>query len=989
MSESDETGVLAAARRRLGVVLAVFAVGVVAAAFLYWRAEYVAPQVHYEFALALRSLREADAQSDAELLANRQHLARNYDALVAQVARAQGLVARLTVPPFLAEEDRQALSLSLQRLAALLAEKGLLIDSFKRGNSVLRNSLAYLPQAGDELAAAAGNSPRVGAAEHYMRVLLAYVQAPDIERQQSVERAALALRQHQSDPQVQTLLRHGQKVVEAQRAADAAVLGVLALQSGQQIEKVATEYARSHDRAQRRAAGFRGALYAVTLALAGYLLLLLFRLERARRHLAVANRELVARYQAQQLAEGRLRLHATAFDNAYEGMTLTDAEGVILDINPAFTRITGYERSEVIGRNPRVLKSGRHGPEFYAAMWQSIMEKGNWRGEIWNRGKFGDIYPELLSISAVRDEQGRISNFVAVFADISRIKEQEKQLTQMAYFDALTELPNRVLLADRMTLSAAQARRNNSLMAVCYLDLDGFKAVNDTWGHETGDQLLIEMAGRLKSFLRGGDTVARLGGDEFVLLLVGMANIDECERAVERMLALIAQPLRAAAQPVSLSASVGVTVFPLDDGDVETLLRHADQAMYRAKQSGKNCYLIFDPVQDRHTRSRFDRMSQIQEALQSGQFVLYYQPIADIRRGQLVGCEALIRWQHPERGLLAPEEFLPLIGDTDLTAALGEWVVEAALQQVHRWRLAGHDLSVSVNLSGHHLQKASFVQRLSDILGRYPGLGDHLQIELLETAAIEDLAKVSQVIEQCRSLDVSFALDDFGTGYSSLTYLKRLPVTTIKIDRSFVGDMLGDANNLVIVEGILGLARAFQRRVVAEGVELAEQGRLLMQLGCDLAQGYAIARAMPGDAVIDWAAEWQPDPAWHEIAGLRWDVADYPMLVAEVELRNRVARLVYSIREGLPVPDDCIVDGRCSFCAWYDGADAIRYADQPDFRALRRHMERLYAIAGEIDQQMRDGRHETARERIADVMAEQELLLARLRALQLAVALPA
>ena len=975
-------------RRTLAVAtLAVCAVVVLIA--LYLRAEVVVPELHYQYAQVLQQLREADAQTDAELLATRMQLSRNYDALTTQVARTRQLAVRAAEPPdFLADEDRQALLSAVQKMTANFAEKAQLVDDFKRANAVLRNSLAYFPRAGDELIAS-GVPPTVAmVAERYMREVLNQVEGPG-NPMLPVERAAAALRRHGGDAHVATLLRHGQQIVEVHRQVDAATLNALGLQSGQRLEVLADLYARGFDRAEQRAAAFRRVLYAVMVVLAGYLGFLFYSLEHARRRLAEANEQLQERYQAQIRAEERLRLHATAFDNAYEGMTLTDAEGTILEVNPAFTRITGYERSEVIGRNPRVLKSGRHSPEFYAAMWQSILDKGNWRGEIWNRGKYGDIYPELLSISAVHDDQQRISNYVAVFADISRLKEQEKQLTQMAYFDALTELPNRVLLADRMTLSAAQARRNEALMAVCYLDLDGFKVVNDTWGHETGDQLLIEMAGRLKAFLRGGDTVARLGGDEFVVLLVGMSNVDECERAVERMLAVIAQPLRNAPEPVSLSASIGVTVYPFDDGDVEALLRHADQAMYRAKQSGKNCYLVFDPVQDRHTRSRYDRLLQIQEALAGGQLVLHYQPMADLRRGQIVACEALIRWRHPERGLLSPDEFLPLTLDTDLADAIGEWVIETALQQVNRWHLAGYQIPVSVNLTGHQLQKPNFVQRLTEVVSRYPGLGHSLQIEVVETAAIEDLVKVSQVIEQCQRLNVAFALDDFGTGYSSLTYLKRLPVRTIKIDRSFVSDMLGDANNLAIVQGILALSRAFQRKVVAEGVETIDQGRLLMQLGCDLAQGYAIAAAMPGDALPDWIARWRPDPVWASIAGLRWDSAHNPMLVAEVELRNWVARVTYALREEQPLPRDALEKTHmCGFGAWYEQAESRRYEAFGDFVAMRPHHERLHAIVADVDALRRDGRAVGEDLRL-ELVREYEVLLTRMQALQLAVAVPA
>ncbi|HTY02605.1 MAG TPA: EAL domain-containing protein, partial [Rhodocyclaceae bacterium] len=727
----------------------------------------------------------------------------------------------------------------------------------------------------------------------------------------------------------------------------------------------------------------------LALVLTAFLALTVIRFERTRRSLANANQELRERYTAQLLAEDRLRLHATAFENAHEGITLTNTQGEILDVNPAFTRITGYERSEVIGRNPRVLKSGRHDDTFYAAMWKSILDTGNWRGEIWNRSKFGDVYPELLSISAVHDGQGQTTNYVAVFSDISRLKEQEKQLVQMAYFDALTGLPNRVLLADRIVQASSQTRRSKTLMAVCYLDLDGFKPINDTWGHDVGDQLLVEMANRFKSALRAGDTVARLGGDEFVLLMLGLGDLEECERAVQRMLHTVGNPLLVAPQPVMLSASIGVAIYPLDDSDADTLLRHADQAMYRAKQNGKNCYQLFDPDQDRYTRSRYDRVARIQDAMDYHEIVLHYQPKVDMRAGKVSGAEALVRWQHPERGLLPPGEFLPLIEDHDMIVRLGEWVIEAALEQMEAWQKQGVTLPVSVNVAGRQLQSPGFVQRLSEALARHPSVARLLEMEVLETTALEDMVKVSRVIEECGRLGVSFSLDDFGTGYSSLTYLKRLPVATIKIDQSFVSEILSDPNNLVIVQGVIGLTNAFQRKAIAEGVETAEHGRLLLQLDCDHAQGFGIARPMPGDAILPWMQSWRPDPAWLAIAGLHWESADYPALVAEVELRNWVTQLVYSVREGQPIPHRRVTDdASCRFGQWYAGADAPRYRMIPAYDAIDAQHRRLHEIAGEMDKHMRDGRPDAARALIARLLEQQNNVLAQVRELQLAVAKP-
>jgi diguanylate cyclase (GGDEF)-like protein/PAS domain S-box-containing protein len=959
---------------------------------LYWRAEVVSPQVHQNYTLLLRELREADAEIDAEVLASRLELTRNYDALTAELARAIRVGEQVgAVPDFLDADDQTTLRAGVGDLRTLLAEKARLIEIFKRSNAVLRNSLAYFPNAADDLARLRPASELAREVEHYARQVLSYARLPDPERASELGKAAFRLEvmtvSVQERAGIDNVLRHGRMIVATLSEVDRVSRKALGLPTSQQVETLNRDYAAAYERAARTAGRYRALLYALSLLLTAYLAYTFVHLDRARRSLAKVYQELRERHAAQLLAEERLRLHATAFNNAHEGMTLTDAEGAILEVNPAFTRITGYERSEVIGRNPRVLKSGRHDREFYEAMWKSIIETGTWRGEIWNRGKFGDIYPELLSISAVHDEAKEVTNYVAVFADITRIKEQEKQLTHMAYFDALTELPNRVLLADRIVQASAQARRSRTLMAVCYMDLDGFKSVNDTWGHEVGDQLLVEMAARLKGFVRGGDTVARLGGDEFVLLLVGMASSEECERAAQRMLQVIGQPLLVAPKPVSLSASVGVTIFPTDDGDADTLVRHADQAMYRAKQSGKNRFLIFDPDQDRYTRSRFDRVARIQDGLDQREFVLHYQPIVDMRCGQVAGVEALIRWQHPERGLLAPVEFLPLIEDHDLSIRLGDWVIETALRQLEAWRAAGLDITVSVNLAARQLQSPDFVQTLSEALERHPEVATRLELEVVETAALEDVVRVSRVITECRRFGVSFALDDFGTGYSSLTYLKRLPVSTIKIDQSFVRDILSDPNNLVIVQGVLGLAGAFQRRVVAEGVETAEHGRLLLQLGCDIAQGFGIAKPMVAESLVEWAGRWQPDPQWQEVAGLRWDVADYPMMVAEVDIRNWVTQVVYSVREAQPVPHRYIEDARhCRFGQWYFGPDARRYADFGVWQDVAGHHEQIHVIAGEIDRRMRDGRLEHARALVGDLLAQQDELLAALRVLQFEVA---
>jgi diguanylate cyclase (GGDEF)-like protein/PAS domain S-box-containing protein len=563
-------------------------------------------------------------------------------------------------------------------------------------------------------------------------------------------------------------------------------------------------------------------------------------------------------------SEAKLLLAASVFSHAREGIMITAADGSIIDVNDTFTRITGYDRAEVLGRKPHVLKSGRHGPDFYAALWRDLSVKGHWYGEIWNQRKNGQVYAEMCTISAVYDEQGCVQHFVALFTDISAIKEHERQLERMAHFDMLTALPNRVLLADRLQLAMAQAQRRAQKLAVVYLDLDGFKSVNDQNGHEAGDQVLIALARRMQEALRETDTLARLGGDEFVAVLIDLDDQAASQPLVSRLLAAAALPVQVGSLSLQVSASLGVTFYPqAQDIDADQLLRQADQAMYQAKVAGKNRSHIFDAAQDSHLRGRHESLQRIRLALEQGEFLLYYQPKVNMNTGQVIGAEALIRWLHPDKGLLAPAMFLPVLEDHPLAVCVGEWVIDSALTQIELWQAQGLDLPVSVNIGANQLQQADFVQRLKSILAAHPRVHpSRLELEVLETSALEDIESVSRVIEDCAAMGVLFALDDFGTGYSSLTYLKRLRVSLLKIDQSFVCGMLNDPDDLAILQGVIGLAAAFKRAVIAEGVETVAHGTALLQLGCELGQGYGIARPMPAAQMPAWAASWQPDPAW-------------------------------------------------------------------------------------------------------------------------------
>jgi len=554
-----------------------------------------------------------------------------------------------------------------------------------------------------------------------------------------------------------------------------------------------------------------------------------------------------------RMAEDALRITASVFDNSQEAIVITDVNNIIIDVNPAFSRITGYGRDDVLGRNPKFLSSGRQDKSFYAEMWKSLQEAKIWRGEIWNRRKNGEVYAELLSISAICDEAGQVQRHVGVFSDITYFKDHEAELSMVANYDALTGVPNRRLLADRLRQATALAQRGGKMLAICYIDLDGFKDVNDQHGHETGDRLLVDIARRLQEVLRAGDTLARLGGDEFVVLFNDLAVEAECFQVLDRIMLTISAPMQHAGQHISVSASIGVTFYPADNEDGDTLLRHADQAMYIAKQTGKNRYHIYDAIHDQRVRSLHDTRRRIQQGLESGEFELYYQPKLELSSNKVVGVEALIRWNHPERGLLQPADFLPVIENSDLEIKLGKWVLGVALEQLHAWEQAGVALDISINISARHLQSPDFVSELKRKLEQYPKM-EHgrLQIEVLETAALEDMGQSFDIIKACREMGVSFALDDFGTGYSSLVYLRKLGADTLKIDQSFVQNMANNEGDRAIVEGVIALAKTFNRKTVAEGMEDPKLVQTLADMGCGFGQGYGIAYPMQAGEFLDW-----------------------------------------------------------------------------------------------------------------------------------------
>jgi len=680
-----------------------------------------------------------------------------------------------------------------------------------------------------------------------------------------------------------------------------------------------------------------------------------------------------------------MRLAASVFEFASEGILITDADGVIVDVNPAFVRITGYLREEAMGQTPRILKSDRHTPEFYENLWQNLRKTGHWSGEVWNHGKDGRLFPERLSITAIRNTHGGVTHFIGVFSDISLEKQQEAQLKHLAQHDALTGLPNRILLADRMHQAIAQAEREGKWLAVGYLDLDGFKPINDSYGHEAGDRLLVEMARRMSQALRSTDTVARLGGDEFTLLLQGLNTLEECHDALKRLLTTIAQPVALDdGQIVNITASIGVSLYPHDDEDPDTLLRHADQAMYVAKQAGRNRYHFHDVEGDRLARSHWETRQRIHKALEENELELHYQPQIDMRNGKVTGVEALIRWRHPEQGLLTPASFLPVIENSELDVRLGEWVLRQSLQQLGNWSQQGLNIRLGVNISAYHIQQPDFLDRLRALLAHYPQADPNkLELEILETAALEDLGGVSDVIRTCQKIGSHFALDDFGTGYSSLTYLRHLPVHTLKIDQSFVHDMLREPDDLAIVEGVIALAEAFGRDVIAEGVDSLESGLLLLQLGCPAAQGYSIARPMPAEELHTWMDNWNSPSIWSEDNFRRWRKEDFALLLAEYNHQEWINALTDLVNGDAARHDPVEPDHRfCRFGRWYQGSGQLRYGHMEAFSAIGPIHQKVHELGQALLEQVSSSNITHARQGLSELYAVRDELLSRLHTLQ-------
>jgi len=555
-------------------------------------------------------------------------------------------------------------------------------------------------------------------------------------------------------------------------------------------------------------------------------------------------------------AEAQLRLYANVYEHSGEGIFISNRDNRILAVNPAFTRMSGYSIDELRGQNPRLLASGKTPPKIYQEMWGALEQTGYWQGEVWNQRKDGRIHPEWLSISVARDPAGGITHYIGRFTGISERKASEEQITHLAHHDALTGLLNRYSLQGRLEQALATVRREQCALAVMFIDLDHFKGINDILGHAVGDALLVEVAQRLRNSVRDSDVVARLGGDEFVLVLTEVDNATTAARVADKILRTLDRPYRIEKEELHITPSIGLAFYPDDGDDCETLMKHADTAMYHAKSQGRNNIQFFTAEMNRAAVERLGLDRDLRVALEERQFELHYQPQLDASSGCVVGVEALVRWCHPRDGLLSPLKFIPLAEETGLIIPLGEWVLDEACRQLRAWRQEGlKNLTMAVNLSAHQLRSPTLLDYVTKTLARHGLTGADLELEVTESVAMANPEASIGLLRTLRDLGVRLSIDDFGTGYSSLSYLKRLPIHTLKLDRSFVKDIETDANDVAICTATIALAHSLGLNVVAEGVENTAQHSFLAALRCDTLQGYLFSKPLPAQAALAFIHE--------------------------------------------------------------------------------------------------------------------------------------
>lgn len=566
---------------------------------------------------------------------------------------------------------------------------------------------------------------------------------------------------------------------------------------------------------------------------------------------------LVRDISTRKIMEKRLNLAHKIIEGTSDAVLVTDLSGKILDVNSAFTTITGYKRHEVIGQNPRIGKSGHQDANFYKNMWKHIINDGHWSGEIWDRKATGEVYPKLLTINTIYDEDAKPQYYTGIFSDISHIKDAENKLHNIAYYDGLTGLPNRSLFQDRLSHELTIAKREQKSCALLYIDLDKFKDVNDTLGHKAGDLLLIQAAKRIQNSLRESDTVARIGGDEFTVLLSGSPSEEVVGNIAQDIIQLMKPSFTLEDNQIYIGATIGIAFYPKDGNSEDELYKYADLAMYQAKAAGRNCFRFFTATMNEKVLKHIHLEKELHEALEKKEFQLYYQPKISLENKQLIGFEALIRWQHSDKGLVSPVDFIPVAEGSNLIVAIGDWVIQNAFAQLKQWNDTGYkEISLAINIASRQLHETNFIEQVKKYLRLYQIPANQIEFEITESMLMEDIEKASQCLGQLKKIGIRVAIDDFGTGYSSLAYLKHFPIDTLKIDQSFVQYLKQGSRDAAIVDTIIAMAHNLDLQVVAEGVENREQEQYLFEQECDLGQGYLFARPMGVAGVEAYLSEW-------------------------------------------------------------------------------------------------------------------------------------
>ena len=780
-------------------------------------------------------LQKNDALLGEAVLQLHFNLTNNYDQVTAISKNMRDIVRELrsgeaTRDLREAPEFRRQLQLLEQRLPV----KEDALERFKSNNSVLKNSLAYLPHARDDLK----KDLPPGAAFHedidslVEEVLFNRINALRHEHDHieagvaALEKAATKLAAS-TRKKLDTLLRHIRQVDRIEQDMPALMRQ---LTSGGENEHLDEAYRHYHDRQQQRAAAYRFFLLLATLAMLGYVAFAFLRLREKSRS---------------------LQLSASVIAHAHEGIIITDTTCRIVDVNPAFTEVTGYTRKEVLGKTPHLLQSDRHDARFYAAMWQSIKDTGQWSGEVWNRRKSGEVYPEWLSITTVTGEEGEITHYVGSSTDITERKQSEADIHNLSFYDPLTQLPNRRMLMDHLYQTLVIGDGSTKHGALLFVGLDNFKAINETKGHGVGDLLLLKVSGRLKTCVDKSGVIVRLGGDEFVVVLKNLSKeVEQAEvqarMVAEKILDATSQPYNLQGHEYHTTSSIGIGLFHEHEMSVDELLKRADTAMYQAKQSGRNTLRFFDPTMQAVLEERMALEADLRSALQQQQFRLYYQMQVN-HTGRVIGAEVLLRWIHPSHGLVSPIKFIPLAEENGLILPIGQWVLETACKQIKAWEAdpLTRDLQLAVNVSAGQFHQPDFVERVSELLNQTAIVPSQLKLELTESMVLDDIADTIAKMHALKQMGVRFSMDDFGTGYSSLAYLTQLPLDQLKIDQSFVRNIGTKPTDAVIVQTIVGMANNLGMEVIAEGVETQAQRDFLEKVGCLFYQGYLFGKPVP------------------------------------------------------------------------------------------------------------------------------------------------